>query len=349
MKTLFLADQFADAPRTAGDPYPGGAELTDKVAIAACPWPIETAKIEGFDPSLLREFELVVVGNAARASEPLLAALVAHGRHVLFEHDLRICLYNGNFPSARDPVHRSAQRCWCPHGPWQRVYDTALGVVYLTELQRRHYEANPYFRTPRSAVLGCSLFSKELFERHRLLRSKERRGTCVMFSRNAIKGYREAVAHCRRLGITPIEIRDRTPEQVLDLFEFSERFVYLPIGLEPAGRMPVEARLLGCEVIVNDNVGVAGEPWWSSGDRAGIGWLEDAPARFWREVEAFARSGPQRSARGSSPPRLVTAIATTLRRSFIPPRLWSLPTPQVRRRRTSLQRVEGWEAMPPRS
>ena len=56
---------------------------------------------------------------------------------------------------------------------------------------------------------------------------------------------------------------------------------------EAAGRMPVEARLAGCNVVVNSCVGVSGEAWWQ-GDRArAIEQLSGAPRRFWQLVEAL--------------------------------------------------------------
>jgi hypothetical protein len=55
--------------------------------------------------------------------------------------------------------------------------------------------------------------------------------------------------------------------------------------MEWAGRMPVEARFLGCNVVINDNVGVAGESWWDLSDDLAYGILKDTPARFWRIVE----------------------------------------------------------------
>jgi hypothetical protein len=56
--------------------------------------------------------------------------------------------------------------------------------------------------------------------------------------------------------------------------------------------MPVEARFLGCEVVVNANVGVAGEPWWGSDDETALDFVRRGPGRFWQI--AFRLAGIER-------------------------------------------------------
>ncbi len=65
--------------------------------------------------------------------------------------------------------------------------------------------------------------------------------------------------------------------------------------------MVVEARLLGCDVVLNEHVGVAGEPFWTA-DRAGaLEFLLGGPKRFWKLVEELL-------ADDAATPRPVTAL-----------------------------------------
>ncbi len=295
-RVLFLADQFCDVDRTPSEKRPGGAELTDAAAIAACPWQIDRVTMAAADPSSLDRYDLIVVSNAGAAGPALLAALARHGGYVLFEHDLRICRWRGNFFGTVEPVHQTLLTCCCPHAAIAPLFDRALGVVFLTERQRCAYLRNPFFREPPSRVLGCSLFSDAFFAevgRAAAQRVDHRAGTCILLSPNEIKGSAHAREYCRSLGIDPIELRDLTPEAVLERLSRSKAFVYLPRGLEPAGRMPVEARLLGCDVILNANVGVAGEAWWLRGRRHAIDFVQRAPERFWWIIDEFSRRPPR--------------------------------------------------------
>lgn len=292
LRVLFLADQFSDATRTENDKHPGGAELTDAAAIEACPWPIECATPVEFNPARLADFDLHIIGNFETAPADLIAALAHMGRHILFEHDVRICQWNGNFPSSWEKMHRRAQWCSCPHPKFAALYRTALATLFLTHRQLAVYRANPYFDETRAHVLGSSLMNRDFFERvararaERVEERPEAIDWAVVYSRNAIKGFEAAREYCRKRGVEPFVIRDKSPSEVLDILARTDNFVYIPQGLEPAGRMLIEARFLAGRVYSNPNAGVAGESWWNLGDAQALEVVRDAPHRFWRIVEA---------------------------------------------------------------
>jgi len=286
MRILFIADQFADVGRTSSDKYPGGAELTDEAAVMASPYPIDCVRCQDVDLDSLKDYDLHLLGNTQHASSALFDELSSMGRHVLFEHDVRICRWRGNFSAVVEPSHRIFQRCLCPHTGLRRLYDTALGAIFLTHRQLAVFEMNPFFRVRATRVVGSSLFEEAFFDRPP--KASTRSGTVYFESRAKIKGGAAARRFAEENGWSPSPIKDLTPPEVLDLFERSERFVYLPLGLEPAGRMVVEARFLGCQVIANDHVGVCGESWWHLEDEQAIQVLKDAPKRFWRLVDEIA-------------------------------------------------------------
>lgn len=287
MRILFIADQYTDAPRTSDVRHPGGAELTDAAALAACPEPIDLCKFRDLEPGQLARYDLIVVGNSGTATRAQLTAIADTRRHVSFEHDLRICTWRGNYPASVEPAHRFAHYCACPHPSLQKFYAQARGVVYLTARQQRCFEANPFFAGARSAILGCSLFDEAFFRRVRTSEPRPRAGTAIFGSKHRVKGFREAYQYCMAHDLSPLVIRDIPPTEVLDVFEQSEQFIYLPLGTEWAGRMPVEARFLGCDVVTNENVGVAGEPWWRWPLDDALAYVEDGPRRFWRIVFSF--------------------------------------------------------------
>lgn len=110
-------------------------------------------------------------------------------------------------------------------------------------------------------------------------------GTCIAYSRGPIKGYKQALEYCRKKAIDPIILKDLKPDEILDQFERARQFVFLPLALEPSGRMPLEARFLGCQVLVNRHVGIAGESWWELDDVQALNVARDIPNRFWKLVE----------------------------------------------------------------
>ncbi len=313
-RVLFIADQFADAPRDPNSGYPGGAELTDAAVIARCPWPIEPVRVRALKPHYLKDFDLHLVSNLEQATVEQSHALAASGRSVLFEHDYRMCRWRGNIHTSRGLYHRRLWRCDCTPRAWRPLMQSALGAIFLTHRQLAMYRSNPFVRLPRFAVLGCSVMGSEFFaavERYRAAGSPKGRGTCVLYSNHPTKGYEEALAYCRKQGIEPRVIRDLTPLQVLDEFIAAERLVFLPQWPEPASRVALEARFLGCEVVSSDALGVAGESWWNAHDALALKFVQHAADRFWYLVETMLTATPPAATyawrHASTEPRIVSS------------------------------------------
>jgi len=295
MKILFAADKFEDEPRDDVSPYPGGAELTDSALIEACPFTLQKKKFIDLKESDLETAEVVVIGNSKTASKHQLNTIISKKKYILFEHDMRICRYDGDWSRAKkEPVHYFLGRCICPHFNLRPLYKNAQGVIFLTHLQYNTYKSNPFFTGRKERILGSSAFSKQFIHRvEKTRRNKvERDGCAVLFSPHRCKGFHESLEYCRSRGVEPVQIKGIAPEEVLDLFEKVSEFVYLSRGIEWAGRMPVEARFLGCKVVINDNVGVGGEAWWEWDDERAFEFLKKTPERFWKLVEELVDEDP---------------------------------------------------------
>jgi hypothetical protein len=290
MRVLFVADYFVDFARDPHTPFVGGAEQTDAAVIAACPFSIERACVADLGKTSLGQFDLLVVGNVDTAKPEDCDALVRHGRHVLFEHDYRMCRWRGNH--VHSFWHRLTDRCLCRQTRFGKLFETALGAIFLTRRQRARYEKNPFLRLPPTEVLGCSVMGTAFFEAVRRQREHplSKHGTVVVHATSPHKGYAAALAHCHELGIEPTIVREASQDELLEKLARAERLVFLPAWHEPASRLAVEARFLGCELVTNDRLGVAGESWWSEPDEVGLEVLRSAPDRFWRLVETFARA-----------------------------------------------------------
>ncbi len=283
---LFVADQFADAYRDSEHRYPGGAELTDAAVIEAAPSEVVTRNFQTLTEADVRQATLVVVGNAIRASAEYVTLLASHPALVAFEHDLRICHHRGDFTAPGHPLHNKLEWCVCRRRKALRLMHATKGVIYLTEYQRSFYHRNPWYRDRPYRVLGSSVFDTvtiNTFKEH--VRSQDQPiDVAVAYSRHAAKGYEDSLALARTYSTDPFVVKDMAPSEVLDVLKRAKRFIHTPKAPEMAGRLPVEARFLGCEVITNQRVGVALEPWWSLPDDQALAHLSTAAARFWTYV-----------------------------------------------------------------
>ena len=80
-------------------------------------------------------------------------------------------------------------------------------------------------------------------------------------------------------------------DELVKSYQKARYFIALPNWIEPFGRAVVEAYLCGCDLIVNENIGVMGEGWnW--GSYASIKKKLHTEKAFWRKVEnAVYKSG----------------------------------------------------------
>lgn len=229
--------------------------------------------------------------DAAAASKPKLHLLSEHPRVVLFEHDLRICYHRGNMVSPNALIHRAFDVCTCRRRKQLRLAKSVAGTIFLTSLQRRYYHANPWYVRGTERVLGCSVFSQKVLESFRSFvdKSNSVHEVAVLYSGHPGKGFRESLAFAKRFVAEPYVIKNLTHEQVLHVFGQARRFVYLPRSAEWAGRMLVEARFIGCEIVGNKRVGVMREAWWNLPNNQALAIVESAAERFWSHVASITQ------------------------------------------------------------
>lgn len=284
---LFLADQYADVHRDKVHRYPGGAELTDHAVLESAPCPVEKRTFETLQEHDFEHATLCIVGNANLASAEQLRRVARFPRVILFEHDMRICKWRGNMFSWGRPLHRAFHLCTCRREGMLELTRASAGVVFLTTYQRRIFEKNPWYGSPRARVLGSSVFSRAILDEFKPRQASGNRSIeiCLSYSAFAEKGFAASMDYARTISKEPFVIKNLTPEEVLQVFRDAKRFVHLPPSPEWAGRLPVEARFMGCEVIANEHVGVVLEPWWSLPDEEALEFLSGAASRFWTFVD----------------------------------------------------------------
>ncbi len=290
---LFLADMVGQSFRTQEDKYTGGAELTDMVAAASCPWRITHKKISDLDIGELFNFDLLILSNSQSISAEAQSAIINHGRYILFEHDVRICDWRGNMIVSPDFNHWWSGKCECPHTRLQPLFRYATGIIFLTNRQKKIYESNPFFTPhPQTKILGCSLFEEKLFDqvfkKKNYIPSKKQ--TVILYSTNQAKGFETALTFCHTRNISPTIIHNFSYEKLLNVFSESHQCIFLPEGPESAGRVPVEARLLGCDIVTNQHVGVEGEKWWKKSKAEALDFLKAAPDNFWNIIRSFGQA-----------------------------------------------------------
>ena len=283
---VFVSDMFAS------DYAIGGAELTSQALINACP--LEVFKLHSRDVSLkLLEQghnKFWVFGNFSQMDMGLIPTIVANMRYSVIEFDFKLCKYRSR------ELHMSNERrpCDChnqEHGKLvSAFFYGAKSLFWMAERQQQTYHDLFPFLAERPNCVLSSVFDDETFARIKLLRSaaadKERKGYVIIGSPSHVKGADAAKAYCEREGLDYEVVWGLSHEKLLEKLSTAKGHVCLPKGGDTCPRVVIEARLLGCDLILNENVLHAKEEWFDTDDTLAIEqYLYAARSRFWNGIK----------------------------------------------------------------
>tara|TARA_Y100000034_G_scaffold78309_1_gene94171 strand:+ start:108 stop:1655 length:1548 start_codon:yes stop_codon:yes gene_type:complete len=169
-------------------------------------------------------------------------------------------------------------------------YYGAKSLWWMSERQMDHYHDLFPFLQEKDNVVLSSVFDDKFFINMKILREKhkdtERKGWIVLGSNSWIKGAEPAEKWCQENNHDYEVVWGIPYEEVLEKLAQAEGFVYLPLGGDTCPRMVIEAKLLGCELHLNDDVQHANEIWFDTEDMFDTeAYLYAARERFWIAIK----------------------------------------------------------------
>ena len=228
-----------------------------------------------------------VFGNFAHLN-PALIDLFSNSNlsYSVFEHDYKFCRWR----SVERHLTEGGEECRCESEPWgnliERFYLRAKQVWFCSQRHmQRYFDRFPSLKAANCEVLSA-VFGEEFFTKIvpliQSLSSRKKTGWLTLDSDSWIKGTDDAKAWLEENGKSYSLIKGLTPDQVLEAMANSEGFVCLPRGADVSNRMVTEAKLLGCQVVSNENVQHVGEEWLEHPDvNFTLRWLYDRRNVFW--------------------------------------------------------------------
>ena len=88
----------------------------------------------------------------------------------------------------------------------------------------------------------------------------------ILKSPSWVKGYDQAFNYCKKNNIEYEEVWNLEYSDLLKKLRTSKGLVYLSNGKDTCPRLVIEAKLLGCELVLNDNVQHKDEEWFENSD-----------------------------------------------------------------------------------
>jgi len=287
---IFVADMFVED-------YVGGAELTIQSLIDSAK-DINVQKIKSSDVSMsmLKEGNQKhwVFGNFSNLPPSLIPSIIGNLSYSIIECDYKFC----QFRSIEKHKFETGKDCDCHeqlHGKMiSAFFHGSKTLWWMSEAQEKRYlERFPFLQKNDSVVLS-SVFDDDFFAFVNSMenKKKERKGWIVLGSNSWIKGYEQAEEYCKSNGLEYEVVWGLPYGALLDKLAHAEGFVYLPQGGDTCPRMVIEAKALGCELVLNEHVQHANEEWFAGSKEDMLAYLYGARERFWRAIKSVHEHVP---------------------------------------------------------
>ena len=287
VEIIFVADLFAEH-------YVGGAELTTQALIDECTLPYVKILSRDLNIGLLKDGvdKFWIFGNFAQMNPELIPTIIGNLKYTVLEYDYKFC----RFRSPEKHAFNVGKPCDCHNQMNGKLisafYYGSKGLWWMSEAQKNTYLTLFPFLSEKDNVVLSSVFSKNTLGTIKLLReqvSKERiqrKGWITLGSESWVKGATTAKKWCDVEGKEYETIWNIPYEETLAKMSVAEGFVYLPSGGDTCPRMVIEAKLLGCQLHLNDHVQHGKEEWFNTADITSIEeYLFTTPGLFWSGVK----------------------------------------------------------------
>lgn len=291
---VFVADMFVE------DGVLGGAELTTDAILEASPYKIFKLRSRDMGQLALQTGanKKWIFGNysqiPANIFYQVLIAFAENLNYSVVEYDYKYCV-------ARSPEKHALQtgKCDCPGGQHtsiiEKFYAGAKRVYWMSEKQMMSsLKAMPALSSlgAHHSVLS-SVFSADTLAKLNVFRdlrtltdSYHSKDEWAVLSANSwIKGTKQAIEHCEREGLKYRLIGNLAYDDLLTQLSLCKGLVYMPPGGDTCPRLVIEAKLMGLDLILNDNVQHKDEEWFSSVDSC-LEYLAGSASEFWQMVRS---------------------------------------------------------------
>ena len=289
---VFVSDMFSSD-------HVGGAELTTDAIIDASPYNVFRLHSKDVDNNVLSQGidKFWIFGNFSSIDHNIIPGIIANIKYGVVEYDYKYCKY-------RSPEkHKAAENkeCDCDQQINGKMisafYYGAKQLWWMSEGQKNHYHDRfPFLSDVKNKVLS-SVFNEDFFKKVSSLvkknSKKEKNKWIVIGSDSWIKGTQDGVDYCKSKNLD-YEVLNNVPySDLLEKLSLSKGLVFLPRGKDTCPRLVIEAKLLGCDLIINDNVQHAKEEWFDTQDiDKTLKHLYFSREVFWSDVKEIIEFTP---------------------------------------------------------
>ena len=276
---VFVSDLFVKD-------YVGGGELSTQALIETSLMPVAQINSRFLTVEIMSQYPNAfwIFGNFTEVSLDCLVYAIKNLSYSVNEYDYKFCKY-------RSPEKHIAEEGVCDCKEKQLAKAVAMfmmhakSVMWMSANQKQRYLDNfPFLEKANNNVLS-SLFTHETLNYINSLRNMEKNNKYLIInSQSWIKGTQDCVFYAQRNNLEYELVGGLEYKEVLKKLAVSKGIIFLPKGGDTCPRFTIEAKILGCDLILNDNVQHKDEPWFET-EESTIEYMYERPDIFWEMTE----------------------------------------------------------------
>ena len=282
---VFVSDYFVED-------YAGGGELTTSAIIQGSDIPIKTIRSSNLSKEIVQQLNdhHWVFGNFSQLSLEMVVYCCKNLQYSVIEYVYKYCKYR--LPEK----HIAAEGfCNCENEIIGKAiavfYSKARDVWFMSDAQRQIYlNKIPALKKQKTYVLS-SVFTKETIDYIKSLDCTSKNDTwLIQKSPSWVKGTDAAISYAQNNNLKYELFSDLEYGEMLKKFSNYKGFIFLPNGSDTCPRTVIEAKMLGCELVLNNNVQHKEEEWFSGNVDGIINYLDSRASFFWDAINEHTRA-----------------------------------------------------------
>lgn len=279
---VFVSDVFHNQ-------YNGGAELSLKTLVETCPSPPTLVNSSMIDDEFIEHYKdsKWIFGNMANVNPDILSSIIDKKLdYVFIEFDYKFCKH-------RNPIlYNFMENEECDYASTNlgklisNFVRNSKATFFMSEAQRDiYFQQLPDTKDSNTHILS-SLFDDGFFGRIELLKNKyetsERNDNWIVLGSNSwVKGALQSEAWCKDNNIEHEVIFGIEYDQFLKKLAQSKGLCSMPAGYDTCPRLVIEAKLLNCELQLNEHVQHRDEEWFNKSNDEIVKYLRTRKDYFW--------------------------------------------------------------------
>jgi len=279
---VFVSDAFVQD-------WLGGAELTTEAIINEAPHNTNVTKIKSTELTIefidQHKTHKWIFGNFFNLNpDTMIYFLAQRIEYSVIEYDYKYCI-------VRIPkLHKKQYGQCCEKTTRGQLislfFSLAKSVWWMSEQQKQWIEnAFPVLKQIKNSFVLSSTLGDEIFNKINTLDcSKKNNKYLIQNHSHILKGTPQAIELANTEGLEFELFANLTHDEMLKKFSESKGLIFTPTQFDTCPRVTIEAKLLGCELILNDNVQHKDEEWFSKGKNEIINYLKSRTKFFWETI-----------------------------------------------------------------